>query len=74
MMDDMCGWVGLKVRVECTKNFFWVASTVHLQSCVHWMIYMWFGKVNRVGHSMKMELIEKDKFGVKCWIYVGWGW
>jgi hypothetical protein len=23
---------------------------------------MWFGKVDRVGHSMKMELIEKDEF------------
>jgi hypothetical protein len=35
---------------------------------------MWFGKVDRVGHSMKMELIEKDEFGVKSWMYVGWGW
>jgi hypothetical protein len=34
MMDDMCGWVGWKVRAECTINFFWVASTVHLQSYV----------------------------------------
>jgi hypothetical protein len=35
---------------------------------------MWFGKVDRVGHTMKMELIEKDEFEVKCWMYVGWGW
>jgi hypothetical protein len=35
MMADMCGWVGWKVGLECTKNFYWVASTVYLQSYVY---------------------------------------
>jgi hypothetical protein len=32
---------------------------------------MWFGIVDRVAHSMKMELIEKVEFEVKFWMYVG---
>lgn len=73
-MICVVGWDG-KSELNALETFFGLLqSSISNHMYVHWIICMWFGKVDRVGHSMKMELIEKDEFGVKSWMYVGWGW
>ncbi len=73
-MICVVGWDGMS-ELNALKTFFGLLQlSIFNHMYVHWMMSMSFGKVHRVGHSMKMELIEKDELEVECWVYVGWGW
>ncbi len=67
----MVGWDG-KLDLNALKTFIGLLQlSISNHMYIHWMTCMWFGIVDRVAHSMKMELIEKVEFEVKFWMYVG---